>query len=228
MECIFDYNGNDVIGNAVTKVKGGERMSTPDRTIDPKILESAKAEFLEKGYVDASLRTICQKAGVTTGALYKRFTGKEELFEALVKPTLQDIEVFVSRTENYDYEQLDQDQMQAVWDMSAETLKGVVEFLYEHYDNLKLLLCYADGSIHSDFLNDFVTDHTKRTMAFMEAAYQKGIGENQVDEDEIHMALTAFWSTLFEPIKHDLPKEKALRHCEIVAKLFNWRAIFGF
>lgn len=42
------------------------------------------------------------------------------------------------------------------------------------------------------------------------------------------MLLTAFWSTLFEPIVHDLPLEKALRHCEYVAKLFNWQAIFGF
>ena len=42
------------------------------------------------------------------------------------------------------------------------------------------------------------------------------------------MLLTAFWSTLFEPIVHDLPLEQALRHCEYVAKLFNWQAIFGF
>jgi AcrR family transcriptional regulator len=203
-------------------------MSLPDKSIDPKILNSAKIEFMSKGYADASLRTICQKAGVTTGALYKRFTGKEELFEALIKPTLQDIEEFVSRTENYDYRQLDQNQMQTVWDMSVETLKSIVEFCYEHYDGFKLLLCHADGSIYSDFLNDFVTDHTKRTIAFMDTAYQKGISQNHINEDEIHMALTAFWSTLFEPIKHDLPKAKALQYCEIVAKLFNWQAIFGF
>lgn len=203
-------------------------MSLPDRSIDPKILQSAKDEFMSKGYAEASLRTICQGAGVTTGALYKRFSGKEALFEALVAPTLQEVEAIVARTESYDYEQLDKNQMQAVWDMSAETLKNIVGFLYEHFDSFKLLLCYADGSLHSDFLNDFVTDHTKRTMAFVNTAYQKGITRSLIDEDEIHMALTAFWSTLFEPIKHDLPKEKALRHCEVVAKLFNWQAVFGF
>ena len=203
-------------------------MSLPDRSIDPKILKSAKDEFMSKGYADASLRTICQNAGVTTGALYKRYSGKEALFEALVASTLQEMEAFVSRTESYDYEQLNKDQMQAVWDMSAETLKNIIEFLYEHYDSFKLLLCYADGSVYSDFLNDFVSDHTRRTMAFANTAYQKGMTQSHMDEDELHMALTAFWSTLFEPIKHDLPKEKALRHCEIVAKLFNWQAIFGF
>lgn len=203
-------------------------MSLPDRSIDPKILNSAMEEFMSKGYGEASLRTICQKAGVTTGALYKRFAGKEALFEALVKPTLQDIAGFVARTENYDYERLAQNQMQAVWDMSVETLKGIVEFIYERYDGFKLLLCHADGSAYSDFLDDFVTDHTDRTIAFMEAAHQRGITQNHIDKEELHMALTAFWSTLFEPIKHDLPKEKALRYCEVVAKLFHWQAIFGF
>ena len=34
------------------------------------LLECAKAEFMEKGFTKASLRSICTKAGVTTGALY--------------------------------------------------------------------------------------------------------------------------------------------------------------
>ena len=59
-------------------------MAKPDRSIDPRILESAKEEFLDKGFLGASLNNICRKAGVTTGALYKRFKGKEELFSALV------------------------------------------------------------------------------------------------------------------------------------------------
>ena len=35
-----------------------------------KLLASARQEFLEKGYTQASLRSICKNAGVTTGALY--------------------------------------------------------------------------------------------------------------------------------------------------------------
>ena len=74
-------------------------MSLPDHSIDPKILASAKEEFLSKGYVEASLRKICKTAGVTTGALYKRFAGKEALFEALLAPTLQDLKTIHSEGE---------------------------------------------------------------------------------------------------------------------------------
>ena len=59
-------------------------MSVPDRSIDPRLLASAEAEFLNKGFVKSDLKTICENAGITTGAVYKRYKGKEDLFCALV------------------------------------------------------------------------------------------------------------------------------------------------
>ena len=57
-------------------------MAKPDTSIDPRIMDSAKEEFRTLGFEKASLKSICQRAGVTTGALYKRYAGKEELFRA--------------------------------------------------------------------------------------------------------------------------------------------------
>lgn len=56
-----------------------------DKETRNKLLASAREEFLEKGYNNASLRSICKKAGVTTGALYFFFENKEDLFDALTK-----------------------------------------------------------------------------------------------------------------------------------------------
>lgn len=50
-----------------------------------RLLISAKKEFVEKGYLQASLRNICKNAGVTTGALYFFFQDKEDLFAAVVE-----------------------------------------------------------------------------------------------------------------------------------------------
>ncbi len=52
------------------------------------LLKSGKEEFLANGYEKTSLRTICKRAGLTTGAFYNQFSGKEELFNALVEPML--------------------------------------------------------------------------------------------------------------------------------------------
>ena len=51
-----------------------------------RIIECARKELLEKGYMDASLRTIAAQAGTTTGSIYTRFKDKAGLFEAIVGP----------------------------------------------------------------------------------------------------------------------------------------------
>ena len=62
-----------------------------DKETKMKLLASARAEFLDKGYMKASLRTICKNAGVTTGALYFFFRDKADLFEALTKDVVETI-----------------------------------------------------------------------------------------------------------------------------------------
>ena len=52
-------------------------MSNRDTSIDPRLLESARKEFMEKGFIKAELKTICENAKITTGAVYKRYKGKE-------------------------------------------------------------------------------------------------------------------------------------------------------
>lgn len=47
--------------------------------VSEKIIACSKKEFLEKGYTDASLRTIAAEAGTTTGSIYSRYGDKEGL-----------------------------------------------------------------------------------------------------------------------------------------------------
>ena len=44
-----------------------------------RIQEAAMTEFLDKGFLGASLRQIVKNAGVTTGAFYGYFSSKEAL-----------------------------------------------------------------------------------------------------------------------------------------------------
>ena len=64
-------------------------MALRDTSIDPVLLESARKQFMEKGFAKASVAEICRNAGVTTGALYIRYKGKEELFDALVADAVE-------------------------------------------------------------------------------------------------------------------------------------------
>ena len=55
-------------------------MTKPIEGVSERILVCAREEFLEKGYSEASLRTIAAKADTTTGSIYSRFGDKEGLF----------------------------------------------------------------------------------------------------------------------------------------------------
>ena len=45
-------------------------MGEQDQQTRQRLLRCAKAEFLSRGFEHASLRRICESAGVTTGAVY--------------------------------------------------------------------------------------------------------------------------------------------------------------
>lgn len=69
--------------------------------VTTKILECAKDCFLHNGYHKTSLKTICKQAGVTTGALYHRFHGKDALYRAVVGPaTKKLLEILNNRPTN--------------------------------------------------------------------------------------------------------------------------------
>ena len=203
-------------------------MSTSDKTIDPRILEVAKAEFLSKPYKDVSLRDICQKAGVTTGAFYKRYPNKEALFDVVVAPTLELVKGYSDGRVTFNYDQLGKNDMKTVWDQTSETQKSMIDMLYDNQEGFLLLLCHAEGTKYSNFIHDFVNGVTQVSMTFIREVHTRGLIETVIDEEELHMLYTAYWTTMFEPLIHGLSREKAQRHSEIVAKLFTWTAVLGF
>ena len=75
--------------------KGGFQVAKQIEGVYDAVLACAKEEFLDKGYQEASLRTIAQKAGTSTGSIYTRFGDKEGLFEAIVQPAVTGIMALV-------------------------------------------------------------------------------------------------------------------------------------
>ena len=49
------------------------------------IIKVAKQEFLEKGFMNVSMREIGKKVGLTQAALYRHFKNKEDMFNCLVE-----------------------------------------------------------------------------------------------------------------------------------------------
>lgn len=60
-----------------------------DKTASHVQVEAAmRAEFLEKGFEDASVRSIAARAGMSAAGLYRHYKNKEDMFDALMRPLL--------------------------------------------------------------------------------------------------------------------------------------------
>lgn len=62
-------------------------MAAMDETGEA-LLNAALAAYLERGWQGASLAEIAARTGLTTGAIYSRFAGKNELFAAVLEREL--------------------------------------------------------------------------------------------------------------------------------------------
>lgn len=118
--------------------------------LNEKILESARSEFLAYGYQNASLRRICRAAGLTTGALYKRYESKDSLFVALLEPTLTALDQYGQEQKRRDYAFLEEGHLSDMWAHRLEDLQSLMRILYEHKDIMQLLLFKSQGSSQAD------------------------------------------------------------------------------
>lgn len=203
-------------------------MAVSDPSIEPRILESAKAEFLALGFKKASLKTICAEAGVTTGALYKRYKGKDELFCAVVGGDVAALNAVLKQKADVDVSTLSDQALIKAWDMDEGYMVWWFKLLYAHHDGLVLLLRCAEGSSYSNFQHDWVEQMTSSTYAYYSEARRRGLATYALTVAEMHVLLSAFWTTIYEPFIDDFPWEAIEDHCKIVCRLFDWYHLLGF
>ena len=203
-------------------IEGGTTLAILDKRLDSRILSSARAEFLTHGYQRASLREICKNAGVTTGAIYTRYQGKGGLFEAVIGQTINDIELLFTYDKRPNLRE-ENGRFFLSWLPTADTLMAIVDFLYDHYEDFRLLLCCSAGSKYSDFLHTFIENSTQSVWNhFTKTNDERPI---VVDKEELHLMLTTFWTAVFETVVHEFSREKATDYCKVLARFFDWDAL---
>ena len=182
-------------------------MSVPDRSIDPRLLSAAKEEFLNKGYEKSSLVEICRKAGVTTGALYKRYSGKEDLFSALVSDTIRDMEKYISSLETIDLSQLTDQEIYDSFALSPEWNRKWLEFLFDHKVGMTLLIRCSGGSRYSSFHHDWVEIMNRFDSMTYQEALRRGMTKKELSPKELHVLTYCIWGLFYEPFYYDITRE---------------------
>lgn len=204
-------------------------MSNEESTTLKKILSAGKAEFLEKDFNSASLRNIVKTAGVTTGAFYGYFSGKEALFAALVEEHAKAImNIFMSAQEGF--EKLpEEEKINHMGVESRTSLNKIVDYIYEHFDEFKLIICKSEGTSYENFIHNMVEIEVEETYQFIDALRSQGKDVPNIEKAVCHMIVSGMFSGIFELIEHDMKKENAKKYVSEFQDFYiaGWSKILG-
>lgn len=193
-----------------------------------KLLASAKAEFLEKGYMNASLRSICKNAGVTTGALYFFFRDKEDLFDSLVVPTMTRLQEEMQWHFDSEKEEISHgipDYSDSVDDIKAT--RQLVHAMYQNYDILLLAISGSKGSRYENCVDEFVTIAESHYRALADGMTEQ-LGLPRIDDYTIHWIAHMQIDVFVHLLQHEPSEEKAQQYIgRIVTYLVSgWMSLF--
>lgn len=197
--------------------------------VSERILAAAKREFLENGYKDASLRTIATAADTSTNSIYVRFGDKEGLFSAIVEPVLNGmIERFLKIQE--DFHNMDQEaQIEQMPKYADGGTAELVDYMYEHLDEFRLLLDASYGTRFHNFVDELVRIEVEYTYKYLEiAGYPAGCGSDMT-EKLLHIVTTSRFESIFEIIRHGMSREEAAEYIELLSRYHRqgFLAVFG-
>lgn len=175
-------------------------MSTKAEDTEKNILNTARKHFLKDGFSGASLRNIVKDAGLTTGAFYKYYPTKEALFDALTDPYIEHIYQIYDRVVE-DFEKLSaKEQTSNMSDTSGNGMDQMIDYIYEHYDNFRLLLKCGDSGKFETFIHNMVDREMRSSLEYVKKMKWVGIEIPIVGESLMHMIYTGFFHLYFRSL----------------------------
>lgn len=188
------------------------------------LLKAATEEFAEYGFEKSSLRRICTRAGVTTGALYASFRDKDDLFENVIKPVTDHIDAVMG--EHYERERASAGRELLNPEAEEEDVNAVLALLRYYYQNRKVCSILFGHREHPavaaffDRLIGQIDAQGKAVAALIREGIGEGTGEKTGDKssneevpeftaDTIHWFSHLQVDMVFYLIKHETEEREA-------------------
>ena len=181
-----------------------------------RILSAAKAEFSEQGFQGSSLRRICSGAGVTTGALYFFFEGKDDLFETVLSEAMDPFNQLV--WEHYRQERLSSRRdTEEGGDADLEVTELVIDLYFRNRETWDILIRHLNHPAVQAFLDRFLDDSTRHYRYLLEAMPE----QRQIDLFAIHQFVHMQVDTMLNLFSHDFSQEEMVRHSHTAVRMLR-------
>ena len=194
-----------------------------------KIQQAALTEFLDKGFLSASLRQIVKNAGLTTGAFYGYFSCKQALFASIVEPHAAAVMGRFMEAQTSFAGRPEAEQPEHMGEDSESCLDWMVDYICQNREPVKLLLCRAEGTGYESFVHNMVEVEVEYTLRYMEVLRRLGRRVPTLSRSLCHIIASGMFNGLFEVVIHDMPYEQALRDVKQLRAFYTagWLELVG-
>ena len=190
---------------------------------------AAKKEFLEQGFKNASMRRIASEVGLTVGALYRHFDNKEEMFAALVEPTINGLMTMYQQYCEHGYEVMKDGDVNKLWNSSESETRWLMSYIYDNFDEFRLIVCCSQGTRYESFVHDVALLEERTTLDYFKRMKKYGMSVKVPSKQEFHMLVTANVSAVFEAVIHGFGRKQAMHYAGTLDEFFSagWKKILG-
>ena len=199
-----------------------------DKTATHKRLyECMRREFLEKGFEKASLNNIAKQAGITPAGVYRHYASKEAMFEALVKPVVDD---FYEMCAKYMKEMTEEDVKSHIANGYSDFENEILDYVYEHFSEFKLLVDCSNGTKYENFFDILVKMEENSSMHMINMLKKSGYECPEITPEQHHIAASMYMTGMYEIIRHNMSKEKAVECIRFTYGFYEaaWKSVLKF
>ena len=191
------------------------------------ILLAGREEFLKHGFEKASLRTIAQNAGVTTGAIYGYYSDKAALFDALVSDPAETLYADYQKIST-EFESLTLDEQNAqLGSMAKQELGPWIDYIYDSFDAFELIFACSAGTKWANYVDSLIHVEENSSKRFIARLHESGHHTKELNDHVIHLLAGALFLGLSEMVLHKMTRQEAKSYMETLSEFFTagWLAL---
>ena len=147
----------------------------------------------------------------------------------MVEPVVQTVSEIYSASVEEHFELAKTDELKQLWELTENTVCRIIEYVYQYFDVFKLLIMQSAGTKYASFLDDVVRLDVRETHKLIDELKARGVPVHDLEEDEWHMLVHAYYASIAEIVMHNYPKEAALKYAHTLAAFFRsgWNTVLG-
>ena len=177
------------------------------------VVRCAKAVFSQKGYYQASIADIIQRADIARGTFYLYFQSKRDVFNSILDELIKALEGVIKR--------IDLDPSAPLLEQVRSILRSVIMLALEDPDMTRIVLRRA-GGLDSEF-DSKLQEFYKTVLGTIESSLQHGIERGLVRECNPKIIACCVLGSMKEVVNHILSDAEAVSQVDqILDEVLNY------